>query len=364
MSQSGNSAGPVVESLRGAFRALTRRAESRGRWLLVGAGVVLMTGSEFFLFARGSGQPAIKVLELSLPMAVGIGLVWYGFTIHTHDFDSWQIAVLGLAVLFGMALFVVFGMYFRVLLHLETLPSGPLSLLLNAMALGALLNLLYALQYVRLRDRAEHLERRIDRLTAIIARVSHDLRNPLNVAQGYADVLQGESSEAYREPLADALDRIEAVVDELVVFAHSNRSTDGTTQVSLDAAAREAWSMIDADAATLQVEADRRFPADPDRLQHLLENLFRNAVEHAGPSPTVRVGAMTDGEGFFVADDGPGIPATDRETVFEPGYSTAEDGTGLGLNIVAESCRQQDWDVSLTESVAGGTRFEFTDLGD
>ena len=364
MSQSGNSGAVDVGTLRGGLRALTRRTESRGRWLLVGAGIALMTGSELFLFVRGSAQPSIKILELSLPMAVGIGLVWYGFTIHTHDFESWQIAVLGLAVLFGMGLFVVFGMYFQVLLRFQTLPTEPLALLLNAMALGALLNLLYAHQYVRLRERADRLESRVNRLNAIIARVSHDLRNPLNVAQGYADVLDGDSPAEYREPLVSALDRIEAVVDELVVFAHSNRSNDERTSVSLQSAAREAWSMIDAETGTLDVEEDCTFPADPDRLQHLLENLFRNAVEHAGPAARVRVGEMTDADGFFVADDGPGIPPTDREAVFEPGYSTAEGGTGLGLNIVAESCQQQGWEVTLTDSAAGGTRFEFTGLRD
>ncbi len=58
-----------------------------------------------------------------------------------------------------------------------------------------------------------------------------------------------------------------------------------------------------------------------------LENLFRNAVEHGGDDVTVSVG--TESWGFYVTDDGPGIPDGTAD-LFEPGYSTADDGTGSG----------------------------------
>jgi signal transduction histidine kinase len=71
----------------------------------------------------------------------------------------------------------------------------------------------------------------------------------------------------------------------------------------------------------------------------------------------VTVGDLEDG--FYVADDGVGIPPDDREAVFESGYS-ADDGTGLGLSIVRQVATEHGWDVSLTGSDAGGARFEFT----
>jgi signal transduction histidine kinase len=73
---------------------------------------------------------------------------------------------------------------------------------------------------------------------------------------------------------------------------------------------------------------------------------------------TVRVGDL--GDGFYVADDGPGIPADRREDVFEPGYSTARDGTGFGLSIVRELADLHGWTVRATESESGGVRFEIT----
>jgi signal transduction histidine kinase len=95
-------------------------------------------------------------------------------------------------------------------------------------------------------------------------------------------------------------------------------------------------------------------------LSQLLENLFRNAVEHGGDDVTVNVGSLPGG--FYVADDGPGIPAADRESVFEPGFTTNDDGTGFGLEIVEAVASAHGWDVRVTDAAEGegGARFEFT----
>jgi signal transduction histidine kinase len=112
--------------------------------------------------------------------------------------------------------------------------------------------------------------------------------------------------------------------------------------------------------------------ADRSRLLGVFENLFANAVMHVGPDVTVTVGPIEGAptgvdaaieepmRGFFVADDGPGIPETDRETVFESGYSTAADSTGFGLAIVQSVVEAHGWDVAITESESGGARFEIT----
>jgi hypothetical protein len=59
-------------------------------------------------------------------------------------------------------------------------------------------------------------------------------------------------------------------------------------------------------------------------------------------------------------EDGPGIPEADRDTVFDSGYSTAAEGTGVGLAIVQQVVDAHGWTVTVTESEAGGTRFEIT----
>jgi signal transduction histidine kinase len=96
----------------------------------------------------------------------------------------------------------------------------------------------------------------------------------------------------------------------------------------------------------------------------------RDAVEHGstgpdsdestdcGPSVTVTVGG-TD-EGFYVADDGPGIPPEEREDVFDTGYTTENGGTGLGLAIVSQIVAAHGWEITITDSDSGGARFEIT----
>jgi signal transduction histidine kinase len=89
------------------------------------------------------------------------------------------------------------------------------------------------------------------------------------------------------------------------------------------------------------------------------------AVEHgstdnrtqSGDAITVRVGLLEGG--FYVADDGEGIDDSDREQVFEMGYTDAADGTGFGLSIVAGIAEAHGWSCSLAESRSGGARFEF-----
>jgi signal transduction histidine kinase len=93
-------------------------------------------------------------------------------------------------------------------------------------------------------------------------------------------------------------------------------------------------------------------------VKQLLENLFGNAVEHGGPEVAITVGEVADG--FYVSDDGPGIPPAERTAIFEPGYSTNSDGTGLGLSIVERVAEAHGWAVRITESESGGARFEIS----
>jgi signal transduction histidine kinase len=150
------------------------------------------------------------------------------------------------------------------------------------------------------------------------------------------------------------------LIDDLLTLARQGRGLGDTERVDLTELAltcRQAFDAIELDVVDdLTVEADR------SRLRELVENLLRNAVEHAGPDPIVRIGALgapDDPAGFYVEDDGPGIPEDEREQVFEHGYSTDADGTGFGLAIVRAVADAHGWDVEATDGRDGGARFEF-----
>jgi len=207
-------------------------------------------------------------------------------------------------------------------------------------------------------DRERELERKNERLETFAGMVSHDLRNPLNVAQGRLELARADEDLSALDAVADAHDRMERLIDDLLELARQGEDIGNVDPLAVDAVARDAWLLVCTGDATLEiVEEIGTAPADRSRLSEALENLFRNAVEHCEDDVTVRIGPTTDG--FYVEDDGQGIPAEDRERVFEVGYTGLEGGTGIGLAIVDDVATAHGWDVSLMESVDGGARFEF-----
>ncbi len=209
-------------------------------------------------------------------------------------------------------------------------------------------------------EREAALERQNDRLEEFASIVSHDLRNPLNVAAGRLELAREACDDDNLEDVARAHARMEALIDDLLTLAREGRSVLEPEPVDVAATVADCWRHVETAEATLEVETERSIEADPSRFQRLLENLVRNAVEHAGRDVTVTVGELEDG--IYVADDGPGIPAEKREAVFETGYSERRDGTGFGLGIVERICDAHGWDVAATDGADGGARFELTGL--
>jgi len=208
--------------------------------------------------------------------------------------------------------------------------------------------------------REEELRRQNERLDRFASMVSHDLRNPLNVAAGRVQMEQRANDTDNLAKALEAIDRMDDIVEDVLSLARRGQRVVDRGPVSLPGCARDAWASIDAGGASLSVDADAgSLLADESRLRQLLENLFRNAVEHAGSGVTIRVGRL-DGEGFYVEDDGPGIPAATRERVFEYGRSERDDGTGFGLAIVEGIAEAHGWSVTARESSDGGARFEVT----
>ncbi|OYR58404.1 sensor histidine kinase [Halorubrum halodurans] len=219
----------------------------------------------------------------------------------------------------------------------------------------------------------------VDQVSSVI---SHDLRNPLDVAKAHLRAARETGEPEHFESVADAHDRMERIIRDVLTLTRDGTVIRPSEGVSIEAASREAWESIDADGADLTVsESLPTVTADPDRLRRLLENLFRNSVEHGstgGRDPSepgdsaehgVSDGRTEDGvtvtvrpfeDGFSVADDGPGIPSGKRDVVFTPGYSTHADGTGLGLAIVERIVEAHGWDVTLTAAEGGGARFEIS----
>ena len=228
-------------------------------------------------------------------------------------------------------------------------------------------------------DRRAELERKNERLEEFANAVSHDLRNPLNVATTRVELAAEDCDSDHLGDAAGALDRMAALIDDILALARQGREAVDLEPVDLEDVAQRAWGAVEAPDAALTLRNAATVEADASQLRQLVENLLWNAVEHGSTSPgsqarqdavdhehgggvAVRVGTLSDGDGFYVADDGPGVPPGERESVFETGYSTAENGVGFGLAIVERVADAHGWEVRVTDSQSGGARFEVSNV--
>ena len=209
-------------------------------------------------------------------------------------------------------------------------------------------------------ERERELERLNDRLERLAGFLSHDLRNPLGIAQGYLDLARETGDLDRLDPADEALDRIEALIDDALVMARDPQAIGiDAGPVDLGDLATDCWKSGDfgepAAAAELVVEDAEPVRGDADLLRRAVGNLIGNPIGHAGDAPTVRVGV--DDRGIYVADDGPGLDDVDDgvEELTEFGVSN-DGGTGIGLAIVERVAAAHGWELDVGESASGGFR--------
>ncbi|MEY7848656.1 histidine kinase N-terminal 7TM domain-containing protein [Natrarchaeobius sp. A-rgal3] len=255
--------------------------------------------------------------------------------------------------------------------------------------------------------------RQLEDLTDV---VSHDLQGPLMEIRGSADMAIASGDITHVERVLAAANRIDDLATGLLQLAHTGRELETREDVDLAESAETAWGTLWTPGTELVVETNRAVVGDAERLQQLFENLLRNSVEHASSdrgrdgvsdrgrdgdgvdtvaydemagddvtrgTQTSRTSARESGPGsvgeretgdggrivvgslptgFYLEDDGPGIPPEKRERIFEKGYTTSSTGTGLGLSIVNRIVAAHGWEIRATDGPLGGARIEITDV--
>jgi two-component system sensor histidine kinase BaeS len=206
--------------------------------------------------------------------------------------------------------------------------------------------------------------------------VSHDLRTPLTSIRGFAEAIaDGATDDDVRaaDVIAAEARRLERLVRDLLDLARLDAREFSLNRHDVDVGAvvaetAEGFRREIANAGLdLDVQLDgagAMARADPERLAQVVANLVENAFKFATHRIVVEVEAGGRMVTVAVTDDGPGIPAADRDRVFdrlyqpdrEPGVQPRKVGSGLGLAIVAELVTAMDGTVRATEGPAGGTR--------
>lgn len=252
-----------------------------------------------------------------------------------------------------------------------TFPNEPFYFTLTSVSVTAAFGTATGYYYTDLRRKAEELEdtsqllreknRRLDEFASV---VSHDLRNPLNIAAGNLGLARKAKGEDERKEFFDnvesAHERMERLIQEVLSFTRQGEEAYEPVNVRLTKIAERGVKNTPLPEGSLDVETDVEVRADEDGIQRMFENLLRNSVEHTDEGVKVRVGSSEECV-FYFEDDGPGIPEEKREKVLESGYTTTDGGTGFGLPIVRRTAEVHGWSVEVAEGDEGGARFEFVE---
>ena len=376
-----------------------RAPSRRNPLVLAGLGVIGVTA---VTAALGSAPARTAAIQSVLPVAIGGVLIALGWLLD-DELPPATYRRLYRWMGFGLFVFFVVGFWFgQISRAFETsFPLAIVSSLGTGLALGGIIGI-YAVRLHRANAQLRAQNERLDEFASI---VGHDLRNPLNTLSISLELAERTGDEEHFERATRSVDRMEGLIDDLLALARQGESAGEPEPVSLAAVTDDARDTVETGDATVTVTEDLTVRADRSRLRQLLENLLRNAVEHGstsrqppaddavehgstsprshtpedavehgspnsrgeipdhpiqyGGTVTITVGAIDD-RGFYVADDGPGIPDDERGQIFETGYSTAGSGAGIGLAIVKRIVDAHDWEITVTDSEAGGARFEIT----
>ncbi|QLH83834.1 response regulator [Halosimplex pelagicum] len=200
----------------------------------------------------------------------------------------------------------------------------------------------------------------INQLEGFGSILSHDLGNILQIARSRLGLARDTSEQEHFEAADESIERAAEMLGELTTAMQAGGVVEKVSSVDVETVFEQAWRSQATANATKEVEEGIQIQADEMALQRMFENLIRNAFEHGEDTATVRVGSLADG--FYVEDDGPGIPEYEREKVFEPEYTTKESGTGTGLVSIHQIALAHGWETEIGEGADGGARFKFTNI--
>lgn len=208
----------------------------------------------------------------------------------------------------------------------------------------------------QLQERGEALQRQNERLEEFAGLVAHDLRNPLSGAFGFLEIARETKDKIHFDRIESTLDRLQDLIGKLLALARGTEADMDPTDLKIEDVLREAWTYLETKEANLNIAGDPGWVrADETRLLQLFGNLIRNSIEHVGGDVTVEVGPLENG--FYLSDDGPGLPEDVRNDVLTLGRTRSDDRPGLGLGSVTDIVDEHDWTLEIPKTEQGA-RFE------
>lgn len=224
---------------------------------------------------------------------------------------------------------------------------------------------------------AQRIESLMQSQRSLLANASHELRSPLaRIRMGLA-LLPEQTAVDLRHELARDIDELDQLIDEILLASRLQAEQPGPGLNALASADRSSEPLVDLVALCAEecarVDAQLELPApeqavsvhgDARLLRRLVRNLLENARRH-GQAPGIALELWRNGANeicLAVSDNGPGVPAEERERIFEPFYrargaSERQGGVGLGLSLARQIAERHDATIVCEARPAGGSRF-------
>lgn len=202
-----------------------------------------------------------------------------------------------------------------------------------------------------------------EEFTSLGGVLAHDMQNPLQTVRGRLELAIETGNPEHVESAIPSLERAEQLVDDVAGMLKSGKVVGDREEVDLGRVARNVWESLDrySEDYTIKVEDSPVVMANRGAVRRMFDNVLGNSIEHGETPIKVQIGGLEDG--FYIEDNGPGIPEKNREKVFKQGFSTKEssDGTGIGMASVRQIVLAHDWQIDIEDAQKlDGVRFIIT----
>ncbi len=209
---------------------------------------------------------------------------------------------------------------------------------------------------------------RLSALGELVAGVAHEIRNPLASLLGTAEIFlddypSGHERHRMAELNLEEVKRLEGIVDRFLAFAKPPRpqpiAADANELIERLSSLAESTARKKGVRLVFNRPDQPNILVDADQILQMLLNLVLNAIEASPEGAAVCIGSVCSDDGceWTVDDAGPGVPAEDRERIFDPFYTSRPEGSGLGLSIATRIVEGHGGTIQYEESAAGGARF-------
>ncbi|MFQ5981583.1 MAG: PAS domain S-box protein [Candidatus Heimdallarchaeota archaeon] len=197
----------------------------------------------------------------------------------------------------------------------------------------------------------ELLKRQKEELSEFVHAMTHDLKNRLLSIEGYADVLQTEYDPLYAEKIRYLAENMGELLRRSIALADAGLVIEKSDEVNLTQVVQEVAKAMLPRAMVFECDALPMVKGDISKLSQVFQNLLENAIAHGKPKKVeVRMKDTSEGISISISNDGEPIPYENRLKIFQRGFSTKEDSSGLGLAIVQRIVDAHGWQISLAET--------------